>query len=100
LGKSWTRLHRLVYLAGILVIIHYVWLVKSDIRIPLLYGLIVLVLLIARVKPVRKALSRFRQSSSLRRMKLAERFRFPNTKDKPEPDNSTNPTLFQPDSGE
>jgi sulfoxide reductase heme-binding subunit YedZ len=61
LGKNWTRLHRFVYLAGVLVIIHYVWLVKSDIRIPLLYGAVVVLLLIARIKLVRKAISRFRQ---------------------------------------
>lgn len=60
LGKNWTLLHRSVYLAGVLVIIHYVWLVKSDIRIPLLYGFILGVLLIARIKPVRRTLSRVR----------------------------------------
>src|SRR4030065_331572 len=42
LGRNWTRIHRLVYLAGVLVVIHYVWLVKSDIRGPLLYGAVVL----------------------------------------------------------
>ena len=61
LGKNWTRLHKFIYLAGILVIVHYVWLVKSDIRIPLLYGAIVAVLLIARIRVIRKALSHFRQ---------------------------------------
>ncbi len=61
LGKSWTKLHKFVYLAGILVIIHYVWLVKSDIRVPLLYGALVLVLLIIRIPFVRRAASRIRQ---------------------------------------
>ncbi|MGW8143695.1 MAG: sulfite oxidase heme-binding subunit YedZ [Anaerolineales bacterium] len=61
LGKIWTRLHKFVYLAGILVIIHYVWLVKSDIRIPLLYGALVLLLLILRIPPVRRQASRLRQ---------------------------------------
>ncbi len=60
LGKKWKQLHRFVYLAGLLVIVHYVWLVKSDIRIPLLYGAVVGLLLIARIPPVRKALSRVR----------------------------------------
>ncbi len=68
LGKNWTRLHRFVYLAGILGIIHYVWLVKSDIRIPLLYGLILGVLLIARIKPVRRFLSRIRYLSSVQKL--------------------------------
>ena len=61
LGRTWTKLHKFVYLAGILVIIHYVWLVKSDIREPLIYGGIVLVLLLARIPYIRKQLSRVRQ---------------------------------------
>ena len=57
LGKRWKRLHQLVYLAGLLVVIHYVWLVKSDIRVPLIYGGLVAILLIARIRTVRKWLS-------------------------------------------
>ena len=53
LGKQWKSLHRWVYLAGILVIIHYIWLVKSDIREPLIYGSIVVLLLVMRVPRVR-----------------------------------------------
>ncbi|UCF27811.1 MAG: sulfoxide reductase heme-binding subunit YedZ [Chloroflexota bacterium] len=62
LGRTWTRLHKLVYLAGILVIAHYVWLVKSDIRIPLLYGALVLTLLILRIPAVRHKASKLRQN--------------------------------------
>lgn len=54
LGKRWKRLHRLVYLAAVLVIIHYVWLVKADIRVPLAYGAVVVLLLIARLPPVKR----------------------------------------------
>ncbi len=61
LGKTWTRLHKFVYLAGILVIVHYIWLVKSDIRIPILYGVLMLTLLIFRIPTVRRSISRFRQ---------------------------------------
>lgn len=53
LGRTWKRLHRLVYLAGALVILHYVWLVKSDVREPLLWGGALVVLLVLRVPPVR-----------------------------------------------
>ena len=60
LRKNWKRLHRLVYLAGILVVVHYVWLVKSDIRVPLAYGAVVVLLLIARVPGVRRYLSGLR----------------------------------------
>jgi sulfoxide reductase heme-binding subunit YedZ len=40
-GKNWQRLHRLVYLSAIAGVTHYYWLVKSDIRLPLLYGALV-----------------------------------------------------------
>jgi sulfoxide reductase heme-binding subunit YedZ len=48
-GKRWNRLHRLVYLTGILGPLHYFWLVKADIRRPLLYASIVAALLGTRV---------------------------------------------------
>ncbi len=57
LGKKWKRLHQLVYLAGVLAVVHYVWLVKSDIREPLAFGLAVGLLLLARVPAVRRPLS-------------------------------------------
>jgi methionine sulfoxide reductase heme-binding subunit len=40
-GKRWQFLHRLVYVSAIAAVVHYYWLVKSDIRLPLLYGGIV-----------------------------------------------------------
>jgi len=40
-GKRWARLHRLVYFTGVAAVVHYYWLVKSDIRLPLLYGALV-----------------------------------------------------------
>jgi sulfoxide reductase heme-binding subunit YedZ len=54
LGKNWKHLHRLVYLAGILAVVHFVWLVKSDIREPLSWGAVLLLLLIARISWVRR----------------------------------------------
>jgi sulfoxide reductase heme-binding subunit YedZ len=41
LGKRWKQLHRLVYLAAIGAVVHFLWLVKSDLREPLVYGAIV-----------------------------------------------------------
>ena len=38
LGRNWQRLHRLVYLIGMLGVVHYWWLVKADISEPLLYA--------------------------------------------------------------
>ncbi|HJS28263.1 MAG TPA: protein-methionine-sulfoxide reductase heme-binding subunit MsrQ [Anaerolineales bacterium] len=66
LKKGWKRLHQLVYLAGILVIIHFVWLVKSDVREPLLWGTALAVLLALRIPPVRRAASRLRYKFHLR----------------------------------
>jgi sulfoxide reductase heme-binding subunit YedZ len=60
LGRNWKRLHRLVYLAGVLVIVHFLWLVK-DISEPLLYGGLLAALLFMRLPPVRRGVSRFRQ---------------------------------------
>jgi sulfoxide reductase heme-binding subunit YedZ len=49
LGKNWQRLHRLVYFSAAAGVIHYWWLVKSDIRLPLLYGLILAAFLVLRL---------------------------------------------------
>jgi sulfoxide reductase heme-binding subunit YedZ len=48
-GKRWQKLHRLVYFSGIAGVVHYYWLVKSDIRLPLLYGALVALLLAYRI---------------------------------------------------
>jgi sulfoxide reductase heme-binding subunit YedZ len=44
-GRQWQRLHRLVYVSAIAGVFHYYWLVKSDIRQPVLYAVLVAVLL-------------------------------------------------------
>jgi sulfoxide reductase heme-binding subunit YedZ len=56
LGKTWKRFHRLVYLAGVLAVVHFAWLVK-DIRVPLRYGAVLALLLFLRLPRVRKALN-------------------------------------------
>jgi sulfoxide reductase heme-binding subunit YedZ len=47
-GRRWQLLHRLVYFSAIAGVVHYYWLVKSDIRLPLLYGSLVGMLLLYR----------------------------------------------------
>jgi sulfoxide reductase heme-binding subunit YedZ len=47
-GKRWQALHRSIYLCAILGVIHYYWLIKSDIREPLFYGFLVGILLLWR----------------------------------------------------
>jgi len=48
-GKRWRMLHRLVYVSGVAAVIHYYWLVKSDIRLPVFYGSLVGLLLLYRI---------------------------------------------------
>jgi methionine sulfoxide reductase heme-binding subunit len=48
-GKRWQQLHRLIYVSAVAGVIHYYWLVKSDVRLPLLYAGIVGVLLVYRM---------------------------------------------------
>jgi sulfoxide reductase heme-binding subunit YedZ len=48
-GKRWQALHRAVYAAAILGVVHYYWLVKSDVRKPVFYGVLVGFLLAWRV---------------------------------------------------
>jgi sulfoxide reductase heme-binding subunit YedZ len=60
LGKRWKLLHKLVYVAAALVILHFVWLVKADYRDPLLYGSIIAGLFILRVPMIRQFFTRWR----------------------------------------
>lgn len=48
-GKRWQALHRLAYVAGVTAVIHYWWLVKSDVTSPYRYAAIIGVLLAARL---------------------------------------------------
>jgi methionine sulfoxide reductase heme-binding subunit len=48
-GRRWQQLHRLIYFSAMAGVVHYLWLVKSDIRRPITYGLIVAMLLGYRV---------------------------------------------------
>ena len=55
LGRRWKTLHRLIYVIVLLGIWHYYWQVKADVREPLVYLAIALVLLGWRVWKVRRA---------------------------------------------
>jgi len=60
LGKNWKRLHRLVYLAALLAGVHFLWVVKANTRVPLLYGAVLAVLLVARIPAVQNAVRGWR----------------------------------------
>jgi methionine sulfoxide reductase heme-binding subunit len=55
-GRRWRALHRLVYVIGVGGVIHFLWLVKSDIREPLLYATILAFLLGYRLWTYRRRL--------------------------------------------
>jgi len=48
-GKRWRALHRLIYVSAVAGVAHYYWLVKSDVRKPVVYGAIVAILLLLRI---------------------------------------------------
>jgi sulfoxide reductase heme-binding subunit YedZ len=60
LGKRWKRLHRLVYLTGVLAVVHFLWAVKDG-REPFIYGGVLLLLFVLRIPALRKAIKRFRR---------------------------------------
>lgn len=64
LGKRWKKLHRLIYAIVLLGVWHYWWQVKADIREPLLYLGIAIVLLGWRVWKLRRSRSPAAQSAT------------------------------------
>ncbi len=61
LGRRWVNLHRLVYVAGALGVLHYYWKVKADTREPLIFAMVLCVLLLLRTPMVRSRIARLRQ---------------------------------------
>jgi sulfoxide reductase heme-binding subunit YedZ len=62
MGKRWKLLHKLVYAAGVLAVLHYFWAVKVDIRLPIAYGALLVLLLALRLPPLRRLVSRSRNT--------------------------------------
>ena len=48
-GRRWQMLHRGIYFAAVCGVIHYYWKVKSDVRLPVFYGMLVAILLLWRL---------------------------------------------------
>ena len=57
LGRRWTTLHQLVYVAAALGVLHYLWLIKGDRPTAVYYGLILVGLLVTRVWHLRRTTS-------------------------------------------
>jgi sulfoxide reductase heme-binding subunit YedZ len=65
MGKSWVWLHRLVYLAGLLVVVHYLLSIKGDLlslqgnyTAPLIAGGVLILLLVIRLPYIRRILGK------------------------------------------
>ncbi|HYL76945.1 MAG TPA: protein-methionine-sulfoxide reductase heme-binding subunit MsrQ [Bryobacteraceae bacterium] len=43
--ERWQKIHRMIYFSALAGVIHYYWLVKSDVRLPLMYGAILAILM-------------------------------------------------------
>ena len=50
-GRRWKRLHQLVYVAAGGGVLHYLWLVKADVRRPTVFAIVLVLLLVARLQP-------------------------------------------------
>jgi sulfoxide reductase heme-binding subunit YedZ len=72
LGKTWKRIHQLVYVIAPLVVLHYAWSKKGDIFTlqgdvirPFVYGLVILIFLTLRIPVVRRMFASFSTTSLL-----------------------------------
>jgi sulfoxide reductase heme-binding subunit YedZ len=66
LKKNWKRLHKIVYVIAPLVVVHYalakkgnIFGLQGDIVRPVVYGIVVTILLLLRIKPIKLALKKF-----------------------------------------
>jgi sulfoxide reductase heme-binding subunit YedZ len=64
LGKNWKKLHSLIYLITTLGVLHFLWLVKADIREPVLMGIILISLLVLRLPWLNRIRSYLKNTSA------------------------------------
>jgi sulfoxide reductase heme-binding subunit YedZ len=68
-GKRWQKLHRLIYGSAAAGVVHFIWLVKADLRRPLTYGAILAMLLAYRM--VMWILARLRTRQAVARQAMS-----------------------------
>ena len=71
LGKKWKSLHKWVYVAGVLAVLHYFLLVKNSYTEPAIFAIILAVLLLTRVKPIKLTILHWRRSVENWRLRRA-----------------------------
>ena len=59
LGRRWASLHKLVYLIGLLAVLHFVWLIKADLLEPLLYAAVFAGLMLTRADLLRQKFAKY-----------------------------------------
>ena len=59
LGKSWKRLHNLVYVINLVAALHFILVVKQGVTEPYLWLILIVFLLVLRLPPIRRFLSGF-----------------------------------------
>ena len=62
LGKKWKSLHKWVYVAGVLAVLHYLLLVKNAYTEPLIFAVVLSFLLLTRVKPIKQTILQWRRN--------------------------------------
>ncbi|HET7342959.1 MAG TPA: protein-methionine-sulfoxide reductase heme-binding subunit MsrQ [Methylomirabilota bacterium] len=72
-GARWRRLHRLIYVAGVLAALHYIWLAKKVLVQPWVYAAILAVLLGIRLWDAARAFARRRQALARDRIVIGSR---------------------------
>ena len=68
--KRWKALHRLSYVAGVLAVIHFIWRVKLDVRVPLIWAAILGVLFLIRIADAIRSRRRRREREPVTRPSL------------------------------
>jgi len=73
LRRRWTTLHRLVYVSAIAGALHFIWLVKADLREPLIYATLLALLLALRAPAFRRLISPRRVPRKIPRDRATDR---------------------------
>ncbi len=60
LKKNWKKLHNFVYAAGVLAVVHFIWLVKQGVIEPWVWAVVVAILLLLRYKPIKQRILKLR----------------------------------------
>ena len=81
LKQGWKRVHRLVYVAAMLVMLHYIWVQKADIRQPLAWTALLGILFIVRLPPVRRGMVQWRQQRARSRQQSLSAHMTPSNED-------------------